>query len=270
MFSAYRGPMKHLLLGALASLMLVPSAFAKVQTQQVQYEVDGVKLTGFVAYDDAKKGSRPGVLVVHEWWGHNNYARKRATQLAEMGYVGFALDMYGDGKLASHPQDASKFMNEVIKDMPTAKKRFMAAKKLLEDHQHTDKTKTAAIGYCFGGAVVLTMARMGVDLDGVASFHGSLATPSPAKKGKVTAKVLVLHGAADPFIKPEHVTDFKKEMKDAAVDMKFIAYEGAVHAFTNPEATATGKKFKLPLAYDKKADRESWKELTAFLNKIFK
>lgn len=172
--------------------------------------------------------------------------------------------------MAAHPKDATKFMGEVIQNMPLAKKRFLAAHKLLSQHARVDSKKIAAMGYCFGGSIVLNMARLGVDLDGVASFHGGLDTKNPAQKGKVKAKVLVLHGADDKLIKPEAVPAFKKEMKDAGVDLKFIAYKGAQHSFTNPGADAFGKKFGIPLAYDKKADQQSWAELSGFLKRIFK
>ena len=240
-----------------------------IRTEEVNYEVGGVKLTGFLAYDANQQGERPGVLVVHEWWGHNDYARMRARMLAEMGYTALALDMYGDGKRADHPDDAQKFMSEVLADMDMAKARFEAGRALLEGHETTDATRTAAIGYCFGGGVVLHMARIGMDLDGVASFHGSLGTETPAKAGAVRSKILVLHGADDPFVSPEAVEAFKKEMADAGADMNFIAYPDTVHSFTNPAATETGEKFDLPLRYREAADKASWAELDAFLTVIF-
>lgn len=240
-----------------------------VRTEVVSYRVGDVDLTGFLAYDARQAGKRPGVLVVHEWWGHNDYVRERAKMLARMGYTAFALDMYGDGKQAAHPADAQRFMMEVLNDMPAGEARFRAAMKLLHEHATTDPGRTAAIGYCFGGGVILHMARIGVDLAGVASFHGSLATSSPAQPGAVKARVLVLHGAADPFIPDEHVDAFKAEMDSAGVDYEFIAYEGAVHGFTNPGATALGEQFELPLAYDAAADAASWAELDRFLKELF-
>lgn len=240
-----------------------------IKTEEIDYAVGEAKLKGFLAYDAAKKGPRPGVLVVHEWWGHNDYVRQRAKQLAEMGYTAFALDMYGDGKQASHPGDAQKFMMEVISNLPVAEARFTAARKLLEGHDTTDPEKTAAIGYCFGGAVVLHMARTGADLDGVASFHGNLSAKTPAAAGSIKAKLLVAHGAADPFVPQEQVDAFKTEMEKAGADLKFIAYEGAKHAFTNPGATEMGKKFEIPLEYQEKADKASWAELDGFLEQIF-
>ncbi|MDH3949240.1 MAG: dienelactone hydrolase family protein, partial [Gammaproteobacteria bacterium] len=170
---------------------------AKVVTKEVNYSADGLSLKGYLAYDDAQKQQRPGVLVVHEWWGQNDYVRKRARMLAELGYVALALDMYGEGKQAAHPEDASKFSGEVMKNLNVAEQRFMAGLTLLQQQPQTNKRKVAAIGYCFGGGVVLAMARRGVDLDGVASFHGSLAAGAPAAPGKVKARVLVLNGADD-------------------------------------------------------------------------
>ena len=242
---------------------------ASTVSQEFTYEVAGVKLKGFMAYDETVARKRPGVLVVHEWWGHNDYVRNRARMLAEMGYTAFALDMYGDGKLAEHPADAKKFMMEVLGNIAAAEERFNAAHKILRDHASTDETKTAAIGYCFGGAVVLHMARAGTDLDGVASFHGNLSTQPPAVEGAVKSRVLVLHGAEDPLIPPEQAEAFKQEMQQAKVDIELIAYPGAVHSFTNPVATAVGESLNMPLAYDEKADQQSWAELDGFLKEIF-
>lgn len=241
-----------------------------IRGEEVSYDADGVSLKGYIAYDANARGKHPGVLVVHEWWGHDDYARMRARMLAEMGYTALAVDMYGDGKQASHPEDARKFMMAVFNNMEAGKARFMAAKKLLEDHKSTDKTKIAAIGYCFGGAIVLQMARSGLDLKGVASFHGNLSTQAPAKPGMIKAKVLVMNGEDDPFASAEQIAAFKKEMSDAGADMKFINYPGAKHSFTNPAATARGKQFELPLAYNEKADKESWAELDRFLKQVFK
>jgi dienelactone hydrolase len=242
---------------------------AKVVTEKLTYKSGGQTYKGYLAYDNRISGKRPGVLVVHEWWGHNSYARKRARMLAKLGYAAMALDMYGDGKQASHPKQASAFSMEVKKNMPEARKRFMAAYDLLASKPYTDDTRMAAIGYCFGGGIVLEMARLGVDLDAVVSFHGSLGTNNPAKKGKVKARVLVANGKADPFVKPEQIAAFKNEMKDARVKLTFVQYEGAKHAFTNPDATEYGKKFKIPLAYNKKADKKSWAEMKHFLKASF-
>ncbi|MGF1511057.1 MAG: dienelactone hydrolase family protein [Myxococcota bacterium] len=249
--------------------MVTAPAHAKVETREVRYEADGIEMKGLLAWDDAHEGQRPGVLVVHEWWGHNDYVRSRARQLAELGYVAFALDMYGDGKTADHPDKAGAFSSAVFSDLDGAEARFRAAKDVLTQDPHTDPDNVAAIGYCFGGGVVLHMARRGLDLDGVVSFHGSLATEKPARKGEVNAKILVAHGADDPFVKSETIEAFKEEMKNAGVDYRFVSYDGAVHAFTNPGATELGKKFNLPLAYDAEADQKSWSAMKAFFQDIF-
>jgi dienelactone hydrolase len=238
-----------------------------VKGEEVTYQAGGVTLKGYLAYDTAQTGPRPGVLVVHEWWGHNDYARDRAKALAGLGYTALAVDMYGDGKQAKHPDDAKKFSGEVMGNMEEAKSRFVAAQSLLQQHATTDPTKTSAIGYCFGGGVVLHMARQGLDLDGVASFHGMLGSPTPATK--VGARLLVLHGDADPFVPPAQVEAFKKEMAAAGANLKFIAYPGAKHAFTVPGVDEKGKEFSLPLAYDKAAADASWAELKGFLAEIY-
>lgn len=246
------------------------SAKPKIEGKTVEYSAGGVVMKGYLAYDKNIKGRRPGVLVVHEWWGLNEYARKRVRMLAETGYTALAVDMYGEGKQAMHPGDAGKFSSELMKNFGTAKARFMAALEFLKKQPVVDPERVAAIGYCFGGGVVLNMARQGVDLKGVASFHGSLAAVKPAERGAVKAKILVLHGADDKFTTPGEIEAFKQEMKAAGADFRFIAYPGAVHSFTNPEADAYARKFNLPLAYNAAADKKSWEELKKFLDMIFK
>jgi len=245
-------------------------AYAEVEGREVEYSADNVVMKGYLAYDKNIKGERPGVLVVHEWWGLNDYARKRARMLAELGYTALAVDMYGDGKQAMHPDDAGKFSSELMKNFDTAKSRFIAAMNFLKKQPSVDPERIAAIGYCFGGGIVLNMARQGINLKGVASFHGSLSAVIPAEPGTVRAKVLVLHGADDKFTTPEQINAFKQEMEKAGAGYKFISYKGAVHSFTNPEADVYGQKFNLPLAYNADADRKSWKELKKFLDMIFK
>jgi dienelactone hydrolase len=247
----------------------VSYATPKIIRQSVDYASQGTTFKGYLAFDKSLEGKRPGVLVVHEWWGLNEYARKRAQMLAELGYLALAVDMYGDGKTAMHPDDAGKFSSELMKNFDVAKTRFLAAMDFLKQQRMVDKAKIAAIGYCFGGGVVLNMARQGADLKGVASFHGSLAAIRPAQIGIVKAKILVLHGAEDTFVKPEQIEGFKKEMSEAKVDFQFISYPGAVHSFTSPEADDLGKKFNMPIAYNANADKQSWDELKMFLNKIF-
>lgn len=242
---------------------------SRVVTEEVEYTVGDDAFTGFLAYDAAVEGERPGVLVVHEWWGHNDYVRSRAVQLAELGYTALALDMYGSGKVADHPDNAQQFMEEALANPELMGERFREAKQLLEQQPATDADRIAAIGYCFGGAVVLNMARAGVDLDGVASFHGVLATEQAAEPDTVTARVLVLHGEADPLVPPEQVEAFKAEMDAAEVDYEFIGYPGVQHSFTNPGATEVGEQFGMPLVYDEEADRHSWEALQAFLGSLW-
>jgi len=260
----------------LVAISLV-SAFAvfaeakpRIEGKAVEYSAEGVTMKGYLAYDKNIKGKRPGVLVVHEWWGHNEYARKRARMLAEMGYAALAVDMYGDGKTAIHPDDAGKFSSELMKNFSIAKARFIAALEFLKKQSTVDQEQIAAIGYCFGGGVVLNMARQGIDLKGVASFHGSLMAVKPAEPGTVKAKILVLHGSDDKFISPEQIEAFKQEMKTAGADFQFISYPGAIHSFTNPDADEYAKKFKLQLGYNAEADKKSWEELRKFFDTIFK
>lgn len=244
------------------------AAVSDIRGEEIIYEVDGTSLKGYIAYD-AAAGPRPGVLVVHEWWGHNDYVRDRARMLAEMGYTAFALDMYGDGKLAAHPEDAQKFMMEVLGNLQGAEARFRAATGILQEHPATNPDDIAAIGYCFGGAVVLHMARSGADLDAVASFHGSLGTQSPAQPGAIKGRLLVANGADDPFVPAAEVEAFKAEMEAAGADMRFISYPGVVHSFTRPGATEIGEQFDMPLRYDEAADKDSWAALTTLLAETF-
>jgi len=239
---------------------------ATVKTRELEYRQGDIVLQGFVAWDDAARGRRPGVLVVHEWWGHNEHARNQARRLAEAGYVGFALDMYGKGKVTSHPQEAQAFVSEATKDPAVLAARFNAALEQLKRDPHVDTTRIAAVGYCFGGAVVLGMARAGADLAAVVTFHGALATTSPAQPGKVKARILVLTGGADPFVPPEQVEAFKREMQAAGARFEVVTYPGAKHGFTNPEAA----KYGMPqLAFDATADRESWAAMLKLFEEVW-
>ena len=241
---------------------------AEIQTKEITYTLNDVELTGYMAWDDSNNNKRPGVLVVHEWWGHNDYARKRARDLAEAGYVGFALDMYGDKKVASHPEDAGKFMNEIMSRYDEMLARFKAGEEQLKQSEVVDKNKIAAIGYCFGGAVVLNVARSENDLAGVVSFHGSL-DPVQQSDTEIDTPMLVQSGADDPFVKPESIDNFKKEMKTRKANYEFVRYPHAKHGFTNPGATEIGQKFGLPLEYNREADQKSWDRMLKFFNKIF-
>jgi dienelactone hydrolase len=254
--------------GLLIGLLALPLQ-AAIVAKDVEYEAGGTRMIGYLAYDDSIQGLRPGVLVVHEWWGLNDYARSRARQLAELGYTAFAVDMFGDGRQAEHPDEAGVLAREVNSRWNDAKDRFSAALELLRQHETTDATQTAAIGYCFGGGIVLNMAREGFDLKGVVSFHGFLSGHTRATPDKVRAKVLVLHGEDDSFIPGEDIIAFKQEMDAAGIDYRFIAYPGAVHGFTNPGADRFGADFGLPLAYNPEADRASWSEMQGFFERIF-
>ena len=242
---------------------------AAVVGKEVSYQTGDTVMKGYLAYDDALTGKRPGILVVHEWWGHNSYARKRAEMLAGLGYTAMAVDMYGGGKTADHPDNAGKFATAVRQNQDMMQARFNAARHYLNSHETVDPELNAAIGYCFGGSVVLGMARSGADLDGVVSFHGGLDGLPPVAD-KVTAKILVANGADDPFVSKESIELFKKEMETAGADFEFIDYPGARHSFTNPEANVFGEKFGLPLEYNAEVDKASWQKMQQFLDSIFK
>ena len=247
-------------------------AQAAVQTREIPYQdADGKRLVGYYAYDDAVKGPVPGVVVVHEWWGLNDYAKRRARDLAALGYSALAIDMYGDGKNTEHPADAMAFMQAALKDPEAAAKRFDAGVGLLKLQPQTDKKRIAAIGYCFGGKVVLDAARRGEPLAGVASFHGALVTSTPATPGSVKTKILVEHGAADSMVTPQQVQDFKQEMDAAGASYEFVSIQGAKHGFTNPDADrlSHGEHGGPDIGYNKAADESSWADLQAFFKKIF-
>jgi dienelactone hydrolase len=249
--------------------LLTSQAFSRVVGETVEYKADGTVLKGYLAYDDSVKGKRPGVLLVHEWWGLNDYVRKRADMIAGLGYTALAVDMYGDGKNSEHPADAQKFVTEVMNNMAIGEKRFNAALEFLKKQPTVNPDKIAAIGYCFGGAIVLHMARTGTDLDGVVTFHGNLASMYKAGPGTVKAKILVLTGGDDNFVTTEEVEAFRKEMDAAHADYEIIVYPGAKHAFTNPDADRLGKVNDLPIAYNEDADKKSWAEMQKFLTEVF-
>lgn len=261
--------MKHLALGLILVLVMSGVSLGAVVGEPVDYAVDGLIMKGYLAYDSALEGKRPGILVVHEWWGHNEYARTRARMLAELGYTALAVDMFGDGKQAMHPDDAGKFATEAMTNLEDGKKRFEAALSILKSHPTTDGQHIGAIGYCFGGGVVLNMARLGVDLDGVASFHGSLAARTVAAPGTIKARILVLTGGDDKMVPPEQVAAFEQEMKTAGADYRVVIYPGALHSFTNPEADEYSKKFGIPVGYNEAADKASWNEMKAFFAGVF-
>jgi len=251
-----------------AAVMLTAlMAEAEVKSRVVEYRHGDVVLEGYLAWDDAAKEKRPGVLVVHEWWGHNPYVRKRAEQLAAEGYVAFALDMYGKGVLAKTFEEAGKLAGQYKGDRKLMRERAAAGLDVLAKDEHVDPKKLAAIGYCFGGTVVLELARSGADLAAVVSFHGGLETPMPAEKGKVKARVLALHGADDPYVPAAEVAKFEDEMKRAGVDWQLVKYGGAVHGFTNADNGADASK---GLAYDESADHRSWSAMKAMFEEVFR
>lgn len=259
----------RIIYAALTGLALVTTAQAELVGEEVSYTDNGTTMNGYLAYDSSIEGPRPGILVVHEWWGHNDYVRRRADMLAELGYTALAVDMYGDGQQADHPEDAGAFASAVMQSADAGQSRFMAAMEFLQQQETVNPEHIAGIGYCFGGAVVLNMARAGVDLDGVVSFHGSLSSPLTAEAGNVKPRVLVLHGGADEFISDEQVEAFKAEMEAAGADYEFVSYPGVLHSFTSPEADANAEKFGIPLAYDADADADSWQRMQNFFTELF-
>jgi dienelactone hydrolase len=255
------------LLIILASLVLWGSvAQGAVVTRTVSYRHDGVSLQGYLAYDNALKGKRPGVLVVHEWWGLNDYARKRATQLAAMGYVAFALDMYGKDKVADHPEQAKEFMKQVTENVDTWQKRALAGLAILKKQPNTDSSRIAAIGYCFGGSTVQQLAYSGADIRGIVSFHGSLIPPTESAVKQTKAKILICHGASDPFTKPEAMQAYIAAMNASDIDWQMDIYGHAKHGFTNPGADKHGMP---ALGYNRHADLRSWEAMRQFFNEIF-
>ncbi|ANE51754.1 dienelactone hydrolase family protein [Flavisolibacter tropicus] len=246
-----------------------PSSAAQLKEENVTYTEDTVTANGYIVYDAAKEGKRPAVLVVHEWWGQNDYTRSRAKQLAELGYIAMAVDMYGDGKTAANPKEAEAMAMPFYKNPQMTLTRLEAAMNKLKTYPQVDTANMAAIGYCYGGFVVLNAAKLGAPLKGVVSFHGNLSGVQP-KKDLLKANILVAHGAADKFVSEAEVAAFKKSMDSIGANYTFKAYPNATHAFTNPAATETGKKFNMPIEYNGAADTASWNDMKAFFATIFK
>ncbi|MCR4302578.1 MAG: dienelactone hydrolase family protein [Sulfuricaulis sp.] len=260
--------MFRLLLGMVLALSVAP-LHAAVKGEEVTYKAGDTVLKGYLAYDDTVRGKRPGVLVVHDWWGHGDFVRDRTRALAALGYTALAVDMFGDGKQTDDPGEADKLSGNVAGNPPLMKARFDAAQAVLRKHKTVDPKRLAAIGYSSGGKVVLDMARQGADLAGVVSYWGLVGTQHPAQKGRVKAKVLVFNGKDDPMAPPEQIKQFQEEMTAAGVDYRLIDYPGLKHAFTRPDADARGKRHNLPLVYDAETDRKSWAEMQAFFTRIF-
>ncbi len=241
---------------------------SKIKEEAVTYKADGLTFKGFIAFDENIKGTRPVVLVVHEWWGLNEYTKMRARKLAELGYLAMAVDMFGDGKIAANPTEAQELTKPFYQDPHLAKSRLDAAIKKVKGYPQADQGNVAAIGYCFGGSVVLNSARLGADLKGVVSFHGGLAG-APADKKLLKASILVCQGGSDKFV-PQHDVDvFKHQMDSIGAVYTLKTYANATHAFTNPDATKIGKEFNMPIEYNAQADKDSWDDMKAFLKRIF-
>ena len=245
--------------------MIGSTAEAGVTTETIVYEDQGQSLQGYLAYDDAVKGRRPAILVVHEWWGLNDYVRKRVDQLADLGYVAFAPDMYGKGRVTEHPNEAGEWATQVSKNTEFWRRRALAGLAILKNQPQTDPSRIAAIGYCFGGSTVQQLAYSGADIRGVVSFHGALQMP-PQSTAAVKSRFLICQGGADPFIKPRQFQDYLAAMEKSGLDYQVIVYSGAKHAFTNPDAD---KKGMAPLGYSPSADRRSWGNMRLFFDQIF-
>lgn len=261
---------RHIQSGAWFAALVVAgwsaNACAAVQTRVVEYQDGETQLEGFLAYDDAMAGQRPGVIVAHEWMGLGDYAKHRAEQLAGLGYLAFAADLYGKGVRPKDHAEAAKLSGMYRSDRALLRSRMHAALEALKREELTDPTRIAAIGYCFGGTAVLELARSGAAIDGVVSFHGVLDTPHPEEARNITARVLVLSGEADPYVTHEQVAAFEQEMKDANVDYTVIRYPGAVHSFTVPGA---GNDPSTGAAYNSDADKQSWEAMLKFFGEIF-
>jgi dienelactone hydrolase len=240
-----------------------------LKEENITYSGDSVTMNGFVVYDENIKGVRPAVIVVHEWWGLNDYSKMRARELAKLGYIAMAIDMYGDGKQADNPELAGQLATPFYADPHMAKRRFDAALAKLMTYSQADGNKVAAIGYCFGGTQVLNMANLGEDLKAVVSFHGGLQVVTP-DKNTLKAHILVCHGGADPFVPQEQVDQFRKQMDSVGAVYMFKTYDSATHAFTNPNATAMGEKFNIPIKYNAEADTASWNDMKDFFDKTLK
>jgi len=262
-----RSHRSYAIVALLALSLAARSARAELKGKEIEYKHGDTTLLGYLAWDDAgAPGKRPGVVVVHEWMGHNDYARRRANMLAELGYVAFALDMYGKGVKAKNAQEAAQMAGRFKSDRKLMRDRATAGLDVLKKQPMVDTNRLAAMGYCFGGQVALELARSGADLKGIVTFHGALDTPTPQDAKNIKGKVLACHGEADPFVPDDQVNTFRKEMNDAKVDWFLVAYGGAVHGFTNPDNKNSPMK---GVAYDEKADRRSWQAMRDFFDEIF-
>ena len=247
----------------------VKATASKIKEDKVTYSVGDKVYQGFVYYDENVKGKRPAVLVVHEWWGLTDYPKMRAKKLAELGYIAMAVDMFGEGKVAANPTEAQELTKLFYQNPQLSKTVLEAAIAKLKEFKQTNPKDIFAIGYCFGGSIVLNAAKLGSDLKGVVSFHGGLKG-APADKDLLKAQILVCHGGNDKFVSDNDLNTFKHQMDSIGAAYKVIIYPNATHAFTNPDATAIGKKFNMPIEYNEKADHDSWKDMKMFFDKILK
>jgi dienelactone hydrolase len=254
------------LLVALVFMMLATSSYAEIQTKAVEYSDGDVTLEGFVAWNDAIKKDAPGILVVHQWMGLSDNEKNRCRQLAELGYVAFAVDIYGKGTRPANPQEAGKAAGTYKRDRELYRRRLKLGLEQLRQQQHVNKQQIAAIGYCFGGTGVLELARSGADISGVVSFHGGLDSPTPEDGKAIKAKVLICHGADDPFVPTKDIEAMKAEFNEAKVDWQMIYYSGAVHSFTHADA---GNDNSRGAAYNANADRRSWAAMRDFFDELF-
>jgi dienelactone hydrolase len=241
----------------------------KIKEENVTYKSDTTTFNGFVAYDENSTAKRPAIIIVPEWWGLTEYAKTRAKQLAELGYIAIAADFFGNGKIAADPAEAQKLTGPFYNNPALGKARIDAALAKLKEYPQVDTNNIAAIGYCFGGSMVLNAAKLGENFKGVVSFHGGLAGV-PARKDLLKASVLVCHGEADSFVPKDQVDQFRKSMDSIGANLTFKSYPNATHAFTNPEADEKAKKFKMPISYNAAADTASWNDMKDFFGKIFK
>ena len=258
--------MKSLILMFLV-LGLSMAGWPAIRTETVEYKQGASVLEGYLAWDDAIPGIRPGVLVIHEWTGLGDYVKNRCRELAGLGYVAFGADIYGKGIRPKSMDDAARESALYKNDRTLTRERANAALGILLKNTKVDPKRVAVIGYCFGGMVALELARSGAPVAGVVTFHGVLDTPTPEDAKNIRAKVLVLHGADDPFVTPAQVAAFEEEMRKGGVDWRLIMYGGAVHSFTNP---SSGNDPSKGAAYNEKADKRSWEAMRQFFAEIFR
>jgi dienelactone hydrolase len=258
--------MQRCLVSAVLTLVVHGSVYAEVKSRAIPYQHGDLQLEGYYAWDDAVSGKRPGIIIVHEWWGLNDYARRRADQLAKLGYAAFAVDMYGKGKLTEHPTEAREWASQVRKNVDDWQKRALAGLDVLKSQEQCDTSRMAAMGYCFGGSTVLQMAYTGTNLKGVVTFHGALPIPDESQAKAIKARILVCHGAADRFIPEDVIEKFRHVLDQAGTDWTMVYYSGARHSFTDPDAD---KHNVDGMKYQKEADQRSWKEMQEFYKEIF-